>query len=260
MLHQTPTLARKSARGINSLSQSESRLKPTGDNLNKQFNIQSSLLVPRAYPKVRQGINSLSHSVSRLKPTGDNLNKQSNKQLNQQSSEEDFRYETGNSFPGGTGEQARDLDVDLDIDGFTFIQRIAQLTNTNVAASKNLTGSAAKGGDWKLEARIGEIKTPLVFAPEVLASYEYILPIEPYELDLKTGTSTSTPNQFITLLEPPTDSNGDSWLETLVKIDFQGLTSAKFIVDYGTTPSGWTVNIGDSVSNNGFGRRWRGSE
>ncbi len=30
---------------------------------------------------------------------------------------------------------------------FTFIQRIAQLTNTNVAASKNLTGSAAKGGD-----------------------------------------------------------------------------------------------------------------
>ena len=48
-----------------------------------------------------------------------------------------------------------------------FIQRIAQLTNTNVAASKNLTGSAAKGGDWKLEATTGEINTPLVFEAEV---------------------------------------------------------------------------------------------
>jgi Ca2+-binding RTX toxin-like protein len=203
----------------------------------------------RAFPRVRRGFKSPSHSKNRLKATGNNSFIQS--------SSEDLRYETGNSFPGGTGEQARnldvDLDVDLEIDGFAFIQRIAQLTNANVAASKNLTGSAAKGGDWKLEARIGEINTPLVFGEEVLTGYAHILPIQPYEFDLKTGTSTSTPNQFITLLEPPTDSNGDSWLETLVKIDFQGLTSAKFIVDYGTTPSGWTVNIGDSVSNNGFG-------
>ncbi|MEG4318555.1 MULTISPECIES: DUF4347 domain-containing protein, partial [unclassified Microcoleus] len=61
------------------------------------------------------------------------------------------------------------------LSAIAFIQRIAQLTNTNVAASKNLTGSAAKGGDWKLAARIGEINTPLVFAPEVLAGYEYVL-------------------------------------------------------------------------------------
>ncbi|WP_293337888.1 DUF4347 domain-containing protein [Microcoleus sp. CAWBG58] len=125
--------------------------------------------IPRAYPKVRQGINSLSHSGSRLKPT---VNK-----MDIQSSLEDFCYETGNEFPGGIGEQARDLDVDVDleIDGFTFIQRIAQLTNANVAASQNLTGSAAKGGDWKLEARIGLIKTSLVFESEVLENYEHVL-------------------------------------------------------------------------------------
>ena len=39
---------------------------------------------------------------------------------------------------------------------FTFIQRIAQLTNTSVAASKNLTGSVAKGGDWELEVTTGK--------------------------------------------------------------------------------------------------------
>ncbi|MEG3844964.1 FG-GAP-like repeat-containing protein, partial [Microcoleus sp. herbarium14] len=60
-------------------------------------------------------------------------------------------------------------------DGFAFIQRIAQLTNTNVAASQNLTGSVAKGGDWELEISTGKIETPLVFAPEVLAGYEQVL-------------------------------------------------------------------------------------
>ena len=44
-----------------------------------------------------------------------------------------------------------------------------------VAASQNLTGSVAKGGDWELEIRTGKIETPLVFVPEVLAGYEHIL-------------------------------------------------------------------------------------
>ncbi|NJL67059.1 MAG: DUF4347 domain-containing protein [Microcoleus sp. SM1_3_4] len=101
-----------------------------------------------ACPTVRRGFKPPSHSESRLKPTGEIFNKHSNKQLNKQSSERDLYYETGNELPGGIGEEARDLDVGFDFDGFTFIQRIAQLTNTNVAASKNLTGSAAKGGNW----------------------------------------------------------------------------------------------------------------
>ncbi|MEG4348172.1 DUF4347 domain-containing protein [Microcoleus sp. LAD1_D3] len=58
---------------------------------------------------------------------------------------------------------------------FTFIQRIAKLTNTNVAASKNLTGSAAKGGDWELEVTTGKIAASLAFRPEVLAAYSHIL-------------------------------------------------------------------------------------
>jgi hypothetical protein len=116
---------------------------------------------PRACPKVRQGMNSLSQSESRLKPTEN--------KATIQSSLEDFRYETGVSTPGGSDESA------IDIDGFAFIQRIAQLTNTNVAASQNLTGSIAKGGDWELEVSTGSIETPLVFEAEVLADYEYVL-------------------------------------------------------------------------------------
>ncbi|WP_293337890.1 hypothetical protein [Microcoleus sp. CAWBG58] len=73
------------------------------------------------------------------------------------------------------------------------------------------------------------------------------------EIDLKTGAIAGTQNQFITVVQPPIDANGDSWLETLVKINFQDFTTVKFIVDYGETSSGWTVNIGDSASNDGYG-------
>ncbi|MEG4048612.1 DUF4347 domain-containing protein, partial [Microcoleus sp. Pol17_C1] len=60
--------------------------------------------------------------------------------------------------------------------GKAFVKRLSELTGAFVAASKNLTGSAAKGGDWELEVRTGKIETPLVFEAEVLAGYEYVLP------------------------------------------------------------------------------------
>ncbi|WP_333456793.1 FG-GAP-like repeat-containing protein, partial [Microcoleus sp. herbarium5] len=59
--------------------------------------------------------------------------------------------------------------------GKAFVKRLSELTGASVAASQNLTGSVAKGGDWELEVRTGKIETPLVFEPEVLAGYEYVL-------------------------------------------------------------------------------------
>ncbi|HEY9302365.1 MAG TPA: DUF4347 domain-containing protein, partial [Phormidium sp.] len=35
--------------------------------------------------------------------------------------------------------------------GKAFVKRLSELTGASVAASKNLTGSVAKGGDWELE-------------------------------------------------------------------------------------------------------------
>ncbi|MEG4069894.1 DUF4347 domain-containing protein, partial [Microcoleus sp. Pol11C2] len=59
--------------------------------------------------------------------------------------------------------------------GKAFVKRLSELTGASVAASQNLTGSVAKGGDWELEVRTGKIETPLVFEAEVLAGYEYVL-------------------------------------------------------------------------------------
>ena len=59
--------------------------------------------------------------------------------------------------------------------GKAFVKRLSELTGASVAASQNLTGSVAKGGDWELEVRTGSIETLLVFEAEVLAGYEYVL-------------------------------------------------------------------------------------
>ncbi|MEZ2243773.1 MAG: DUF4347 domain-containing protein, partial [Microcoleus sp.] len=104
-----------------------------------------------AFPKVRQGINSLSQSESRLKPTENNL-------TIKQFSKEDFCYETRNLFPGGL-----------------FLHRIASLTGANIAASKHLTGSAKLGGNWELEEKIGNIKSPLAFESDAMENYASVL-------------------------------------------------------------------------------------
>jgi hypothetical protein len=61
------------------------------------------------------------------------------------------------------------------IAGRSFLQRLNQLTGADIAASKNLTGSAALGGDWDLEVTIGSIETPLAFTQEAIASYDRVL-------------------------------------------------------------------------------------
>ncbi|MBE9095836.1 DUF4347 domain-containing protein, partial [Tychonema sp. LEGE 07203] len=59
--------------------------------------------------------------------------------------------------------------------GLKFIQKINELTGANIAASQNLTGSAALGGDWELEITTGQINSELAFETEVLENYTSVL-------------------------------------------------------------------------------------
>ncbi|WP_206756009.1 DUF4347 domain-containing protein, partial [Phormidium sp. FACHB-592] len=62
--------------------------------------------------------------------------------------------------------------------GHAFVQQLAQLTGADIAASDNLTGSRALGGDWTLEVNTGEIAASLAFQASAIANYQYILPID----------------------------------------------------------------------------------
>ncbi|MEG4306551.1 DUF4347 domain-containing protein, partial [Microcoleus sp. D3_18a_C4] len=59
--------------------------------------------------------------------------------------------------------------------GIKFIQKLSEITGANIAASNNLTGSAALGGDWELEITTGQINTEIAFEKKVLEGYTSVL-------------------------------------------------------------------------------------
>jgi hypothetical protein len=59
--------------------------------------------------------------------------------------------------------------------GQTFIKNLSTLTGADVAASSNLTGSAAKGGDWQLEYSTGKIETTTPFTNSFTDTYQGLL-------------------------------------------------------------------------------------
>ncbi|AFY80370.1 DUF4347 domain-containing protein [Oscillatoria acuminata] len=60
--------------------------------------------------------------------------------------------------------------------GITFLQKLAELTGADIAASDDLTGSAALNGNWTLEVSTGHIEAPLPFQSEAIAAYNALLP------------------------------------------------------------------------------------
>lgn len=59
--------------------------------------------------------------------------------------------------------------------GEEFIAKLQDLTGAEIAASKTLTGNAAKGGNWEMEVSLGQQKPTLAFKPSVMAAYEGLL-------------------------------------------------------------------------------------
>jgi glucose/arabinose dehydrogenase len=58
-------------------------------------------------------------------------------------------------------------------EGATLVQKIGQMTGADIAASNNLTGNAALGGDWNLEVHSGKIEATTA----KVGNYQGILPI-----------------------------------------------------------------------------------
>jgi hypothetical protein len=59
--------------------------------------------------------------------------------------------------------------------GSAFVEQLSHLTGADIAASTDLTGSKALGGDWDLEATTGAIETAIVFQGSKIATYGSVL-------------------------------------------------------------------------------------
>ncbi|MBF2047958.1 MAG: DUF4347 domain-containing protein [Elainella sp. C42_A2020_010] len=59
--------------------------------------------------------------------------------------------------------------------GKALVRQLSQLTGAAVAASTQLTGSAALGGNWEFEVQIGNVKSGAIFSNAARANYAYTL-------------------------------------------------------------------------------------
>ena len=67
---------------------------------------------------------------------------------------------------------------------------MSELTGADVAASNDLTGNAAKGGDWDLEIATGKIEAAVPFNSGGDEDYEYTLANFPVSVATDTGDDT----------------------------------------------------------------------
>lgn len=70
--------------------------------------------------------------------------------------------------------------------GSSFVKQLSHLTKADIAASTDLTGSAARGGNWNLEFTTGKINTASALRPEGLQTYNGTL-----------GNQMTFPNGFM---------------------------------------------------------------
>ncbi|MEO5352825.1 MAG: DUF4347 domain-containing protein, partial [Magnetococcus sp. XQGC-1] len=60
-------------------------------------------------------------------------------------------------------------------EGTLFVDRVSQLTGADVGASNDLTGAAAKGGNWNLEVHSGTVESSVLFSSDARQTYRDVL-------------------------------------------------------------------------------------
>ncbi|MCX7086414.1 MAG: DUF4347 domain-containing protein, partial [Methylococcales bacterium] len=105
--------------------------------------------------------------------------------------------------------------------GLDFISQFAALTNADVAASNDITGSAALNGNWQLEVKTGVIDADIVIMSSNLSIYNAILAISDFILPGSSQTGTSGSDSFEVLSGSGLTVDGGDGLDTL-KIEISG--------------------------------------
>jgi hypothetical protein len=80
--------------------------------------------------------------------------------------------------------------------GRELMERVAELTQADVAASTDRTGHASQGGDWDLEYTAGSIESRVVFGAKLRQNWNHVLAvaIDNTSFDTTTGLSINIPH------------------------------------------------------------------
>lgn len=118
--------------------------------------------------------------------------------------------------------------------GVTYLERLKSLIGAEIAASTNLTGSAARGGDWNLAVTTGKIGAPLAFEPEAMAAYAEVLSVRVLGTPQVSEDNVPDPLGFQLVLEQPPSAD--------VTISFTvDETQLQAIAPITFTPENWNI-------------------
>ena len=135
--------------------------------------------------------------------------------------------------------------------GKNFVKRLSEITGADIAASDNLTGNAAKVGDWDLEIVTGKIEAVVPFDRESMKNYEYTLA----NFDVTVATDDGTGTVAGTLSKAILDANtlaGDDTITLTTSVRFTGTPTQVIDSNIALIGGGFTVSgdVDGSGSNN----------
>jgi len=125
-------------------------------------------------------------------------------------------------------------DVAAGQSGLDFINQFAALTKADVAASTDVTGSAALGGDWQLEAGTGAIEAASAVSANIQTNYAGSLAVPVVTVTAGITPVEGAAGSFIFSLDSPAPAGG-------LTINYTVSGSATLNTDY-------TVTAGANIS------------
>lgn len=120
------------------------------------------------------------------------------------------------------------------------MQHLSQLTQADIAASDNLTGNAALGGNWDLEVKVGTVTALPVFHIDALYNYNFVLPTERVSVTSNSNQGFNASNVSINAYYQ-SDISGDGRY-VVFSTNAQGLVA-------GDTTNNFDVFLRDRYSN-----------
>ena len=117
------------------------------------------------------------------------------------------------------------------------------MTGADVAASKDPTGAASKGGNWKLEFTTGAIETPVAVSETGQAAWDALLAPPVVNLNGSSGTVTVATDTF----GSSTYSGGSGWSSDWVEFDASPTRFIAGTSNSDNTPASGNVVYGTSA-------------
>jgi hypothetical protein len=139
-------------------------------------------------------------------------------------------------------------DVAKGKDGKNFVKKLSELTKADVAASDNLTGNAAKGGDWDLEIATGKIEAAVPFNQEAMKDYDYVLANFPVTVATDDGTG-GTANTLSWAILQANIAAGNDTITLQTNVTFTQIPNQ--LIDSNIAFSGGGFTVSGDANNSG---------